>query len=57
MIFSVITVCLNSEETIEKTIKSVLNQQGVDIEYIIVDGGSTDKTVEIIKEYLLLQEM
>lgn len=51
MIFSVITVCLNSEETIEKTIKSVLNQQGVDIEYIIVDGGSTDKTVEIIKKY------
>ena len=51
MKFSVITVCLNSEDTIEKTIKSVLNQQGVELEYIVIDGGSTDSTVEIIKKY------
>lgn len=51
MKFSVITVCLNSEETIEKTIKSVLNQKGVDIEYIIIDGLSTDNTLEIIKSF------
>lgn len=51
MKFSVITVCLNSADTIEKTIESVLSQQGVEIEYIIIDGGSTDNTVEIIKKY------
>lgn len=51
MKFSVVTVCLNSEGTIEKTIKSVINQQGVEIEYIIIDGGSTDSTVEIIRKY------
>lgn len=51
MKFSVVTVCLNSADTIEKTIESVLGQQGVEIEYIIIDGGSTDGTVEIIKRY------
>lgn len=51
MIFTVITVCLNGEETIERTIKSVLNQQGVEVEYVIIDGGSTDNTVKIIKKY------
>jgi len=48
---SIITVCLNSEKTIEKTILSVINQTYKNIEYIIVDGGSTDKTLEIIKKY------
>lgn len=51
MRFSVVTVCLNSEGTIKKTIESVLNQQGVEVEYIIIDGGSTDNTVEILKKY------
>lgn len=48
---SIITPCLNSEKTIANTIESVLNQTYRDIEYIIIDGGSTDSTIEIIKEY------
>ena len=48
---SIITVCYNSEKTIERTIKSVLNQTYQDYEYIIVDGASTDKTLDIIKRY------
>lgn len=51
MKISIITVCLNSENTIEKTIQSVLSQQYDDFEYIIIDGKSTDKTLEIIKKY------
>lgn len=48
---SVITPCLNSEETIGDTIESVLNQTYPDIEYIIVDGGSTDRTLDIVDSY------
>ena len=48
---SIITVSYNSEKTIEKTIQSVLGQTYDNIEYIIIDGGSSDKTVDIIKEY------
>lgn len=51
MLFSIITVCYNSEKTISRTIESVLNQTCQDYEYIIVDGKSTDKTLDIIKEY------
>jgi len=51
MKISIITVCLNSEKTIEQTIKSVLEQQYKDLEYIIVDGGSTDGTMDIVKKY------
>ena len=51
MKISLITACYNSEGTIRTAIESVLAQRGVDIEYIVVDGGSTDDTVDIIKEY------
>lgn len=50
-LFSIITTSLNSVETIEKTIFSVENQIYKNIEYIIIDGGSTDGTVEIIKKH------
>lgn len=48
---TVITACLNSAATIEKSIKSVLSQTYKNIEYIIVDGGSNDGTLEIIRKY------
>lgn len=51
MKFSVITVCYNSEDTIERTIKSVIRQPDIDMEYIIIDGKSQDDTVNIIKKY------
>ena len=51
MKISVITVSYNSEATIEEAIKSVLSQTHADIEYIVVDGCSTDETVNIIGQY------
>ncbi len=50
-LFSIITVCYNAIDTIEETIKSVVCQKSVDFEYIIVDGQSTDGTLNIIKKY------
>ena len=48
---SVITVCFNSADTIRNTIESVLSQDYPSIEYIIIDGGSTDQTINIIQDY------
>jgi glycosyltransferase involved in cell wall biosynthesis len=50
-LISIITVVFNAELTIEATIQSVLNQSYDNIQYIIIDGGSTDGTVDIIKKY------
>ena len=48
---SIITVCYNSEKTIEHTIQSVLEQTYKNIEYIVIDGASTDSTIGIINSY------
>ena len=51
MTVSIITICFNSEAVIKKTIESVLNQTYTDVEYLIIDGASKDKTVEIAESY------
>lgn len=48
---SVITITFNSEKTLEETIKSVVTQDYDNLEYLIIDGGSTDKTIEIVEKY------
>ncbi len=48
---SIITVVYNAGKYLEETIKSIVSQKGIYYEYIIIDGGSTDRTVDIIKEY------
>ena len=48
---SIITITLNSERYLEQTITSVTNQSYRNIEYIIIDGGSTDRTLDIIRKY------
>ncbi|MCW3079614.1 glycosyltransferase family 2 protein [Segetibacter sp.] len=48
---SVITVCLNAEKVIGKTIKSVLGQSYSNLEYIVIDGGSADETKEIVRTF------
>ena len=49
---SVITVCFNSEKTIEDTLKSVAAQTYQNIEYIVIDGASSDSTNEVIEKYI-----
>lgn len=49
--FTIITVVLNNEKYLEQTIKSVIDQKFRDFEYIIIDGGSVDNSLNIIKKY------
>lgn len=48
---SIITIVFNDAEGLERTIKSVINQTFIDYEYIIIDGGSTDGSVNVINKY------
>lgn len=48
---SIVTVCYNAEETIARTMDTILTQTYPSVEYIIIDGGSTDNTVSLIQEY------
>lgn len=50
-LFSIVTVCFNSEKTVGRTIQSVCNQTFKDFEYIIIDGLSTDGTTSIVEKY------
>lgn len=50
-LITVVTVCYNAVDELEKTMLSVLNQTYDNIEYIVIDGGSTDGTVDILKKY------
>ena len=47
-----ITVCFNSEKTIKRTIDSVISQSYKNIEYIIIDGGSSDNTIDLAKDLI-----
>ena len=49
---SIITIVLNDYDNIEKTVLSVLSQKNNNIQYIIIDGGSTDGTVDVINKYI-----
>ncbi|MFI3287706.1 MAG: glycosyltransferase family 2 protein [Rikenellaceae bacterium] len=50
-VISIVTACYNSEATLRDTFESVLHQSYPHIEYIVVDGGSTDGTLSLIKKY------
>ena len=49
--YTIITINYNNGKELRRTIESVINQTFRDVEYIIIDGGSTDDSVDIIKQY------
>ena len=51
MLFSIITINYNNAEGLEGTIQSVVSQQFIDYEYIVVDGNSTDDSLDLLKKY------
>lgn len=51
-LFSVVTATLNSGATVERCVRSVITQTFSDWEHLIVDGGSSDRTVEVVKKYV-----
>lgn len=51
MKITIITITYNSAKTLSDTIDSVLSQEGVELEYLIIDGASTDGTLDVIKKY------
>lgn len=48
---SIITICYNIKDEIEKTCQSIVNQTWQDFEWVVIDGGSTDGTVEVLNKY------
>jgi glycosyltransferase involved in cell wall biosynthesis len=48
---SVVTVCFNAEKTIGQTLESVASQTYPNVEHVIVDGGSTDHTLDVVKKF------
>ena len=50
-LITIVTVVYNGSTTLEETIQSILTQTYDNLEYIIIDGGSTDGTIDIIKKY------
>ena len=50
-ILTIITVCFNIKDEIERTCQSIVNQTWQNFEWIVIDGGSTDGTVDILKKY------
>ena len=50
MLLSIITINRNNAEGLEKTLKSVVSQTFSDFEYVVIDGASTDSSVEVIKK-------
>lgn len=51
MLLTIITVCFNSEKTIKETVRSVAAIKDIDIEYIVIDGGSNDRTLDILTSF------
>lgn len=57
MRISIITICYNSQNSINKTIESVKSQSLNNIEYIVIDGGSSDRTLDIVKSHKIIDKL